>query len=45
MLESMKEGGYDPQRFTAARRALEEYLKQASPGIWRMLEDPGVGFA
>ena len=41
----MEEGEYNPHRFTAARRAFEEYLKQASPEIWRVLEDPDVGFA
>jgi hypothetical protein len=24
----MNEGGYDPRRFTAARRALEEHLRK-----------------
>ena len=45
ILWRMNEGGQDPQSFTAARRALEEYLRQASPETWRVLEDPGVGFA
>jgi hypothetical protein len=44
ILWRMNEGGQDPQSFTAARRALEEYLRQASPETWRVLEDPGVGF-
>jgi hypothetical protein len=39
---SMKEGGQDPESFTAAKRTLEEYLRRASPEIWRVLEDPGV---
>ena len=38
----MKEGGQDPESFTAAKRTLEEYLRRASPEIWRVLEDPGV---
>jgi hypothetical protein len=41
----MNEGGYDPRRFTAARRALEEHLRQASPETWRVLDDPEIGFS
>ena len=42
---SMTEGGQDPESFTAAKRILEEYLRRASPEIWRVLEDPGVEFS
>ena len=41
----MNAGGYDPRRFTAARRALEEHLRQASPETWRVLDDPEIGFS
>jgi hypothetical protein len=43
MLAAMAE--YDPVRFTAARGALGEYLKQESPETWRVLEDPSIGFS
>jgi hypothetical protein len=36
---------HDPKRFTAARRALEEYVRRESPQTWRVLEDPEVGFS
>jgi hypothetical protein len=47
MLESMKEGGYDPPNVSPPQGALMKSIssKQASPGIWRVPEDPGVGFA
>jgi hypothetical protein len=45
MVAAMNEGEYDPRRFTAARRRLEEYLRRESPETWRVLEDPDVGFA
>jgi hypothetical protein len=41
----MKEGQYDPQRIVCAMRSLEEYFGKASPEIWRVLKDPGVGLS